>query len=649
MSPLTPVPEMTGSVVVVSVLPLAGLAMVGAAGAVGTATVKVSVAAVELGPPEAACVAVTVWLALLNGEVGVKLQAPLTTSAVPTCVPSIETVTVSPLTPVPAMAGSAVVVSVLPLAGLAMVGAAGAVGTATVKVSVAAVELGPPEAACVAVTVWLALLSGEVGVKLQAPLTTAPCPTCVPSIETVTVSPLTPVPAMTGSAVVVSVLPLAGLAMVGAAGAVGTATVKVSVAAVELGPPEAACVAVTVWLALLSGEVGVKLQALLTTAPFRPRSVDRDGDRVAADAGPGDDRLGRRRVGAAAGRAGDGRRRRGGRHGDGEGVGGGGRAGPAGSGLRRGDRVAGVAQGRGRREAPGAVEHQRRVPTCVPSIETVTVSPLTPVPAIAGSAVVVSVLPLAGLAMVGAAGAVGTATVKVSVAAVELGPPAAACVAETVWLALLSGEVGVKLQAPLTTGAVPALRSVDRDGDRVAADPGPGDRRLGRRRVGAAVGRAGDGRRRRGGRHGDGEGVGGGGRAGPAGSGLGRGDRVAGVAQRRGRREAPGAVDHRGRADRSVDRDGDRVAADPGPGDGRLGRRRVGAAVGRAGDGRRRRGGRHGDGEGVGGGGRAGPAGGGLGRGDRVAGVAQGRGRREAPGAVDHRGRARTWFRRSRR
>ena len=34
-------------------------------------------------------------------------------------------------------------------------------------------------------------------------------------------------------------------------------------------------------------------------------------------------------------------------------------------------------------------------------------SPLTPVPAIAGSAVVVSVLPLAGLAMVGAAGAVG--------------------------------------------------------------------------------------------------------------------------------------------------------------------------------------------------------------------------------------------------
>src|SRR6185437_12659581 len=124
----TPVPAMTGSAVVVSVLPLAGLMMVGAAGAVGRATVKVSVAAVELGPPEAACVAVMVWLALLNGEVGVKLQALLTTDAVPTCVPSIERVTVSPLTPVPAMTGSAVVVSVLPLAGLMMVGAAGAVG-----------------------------------------------------------------------------------------------------------------------------------------------------------------------------------------------------------------------------------------------------------------------------------------------------------------------------------------------------------------------------------------------------------------------------------------------------------------------------------------------------------------------------------------
>src|SRR4029077_10336296 len=194
--------------------------MVGAAGAVCTLTVNVSVAAVDLGPPEAACVAVTVWLALLKGDVGLNVQALLETSAVPTCVPSIETVTVSPLTPVPPLAGSAVVVSLLPLAGLVIAGAAGAVGRATVKVSVAAVELGPPAAAWDAEMVWLALLKGEVGVKLQALLTTAAVPATVPSIETVTVSPLTPFPAMTGSAIVVSVLPLAGLVMVGAAGVV---------------------------------------------------------------------------------------------------------------------------------------------------------------------------------------------------------------------------------------------------------------------------------------------------------------------------------------------------------------------------------------------------------------------------------------------
>jgi hypothetical protein len=39
-------------------------------------------------------------------EVGVKLHALLTTGAVPATVPSIDTVTVSPVTPVPEMAGA---------------------------------------------------------------------------------------------------------------------------------------------------------------------------------------------------------------------------------------------------------------------------------------------------------------------------------------------------------------------------------------------------------------------------------------------------------------------------------------------------------------------------------------------------------------
>ena len=71
MSPLTPVPEIVGVAVVVSVLPLAGLVIVGAAGATATFTVKVSVAAAEEEPPDAAWVAVIVWLALLSGLVGV--------------------------------------------------------------------------------------------------------------------------------------------------------------------------------------------------------------------------------------------------------------------------------------------------------------------------------------------------------------------------------------------------------------------------------------------------------------------------------------------------------------------------------------------------------------------------------------------------
>ena len=84
---------------------------------------------------------------------------------VPATLPSMETLTVSPLTPDPEMAGSAVVVMVLPLAGAVMVGAAGGVGTLMVKLSaLEGAELGPPAAAWVAVTEWLALASGVVGV-----------------------------------------------------------------------------------------------------------------------------------------------------------------------------------------------------------------------------------------------------------------------------------------------------------------------------------------------------------------------------------------------------------------------------------------------------------------------------------------------------
>ena len=106
-----------------------------------------------------------------------------------------------------------------------------------VKVSaVEAGELGPPAAACVAVTEWLALESAAVGVKLQLPLATLVEPATVPSMETVTVSPLIPEPEMVGSAVEVMVLPLTGAVMLGAAGGGGGGLPAVVVIKVPLPP-----------------------------------------------------------------------------------------------------------------------------------------------------------------------------------------------------------------------------------------------------------------------------------------------------------------------------------------------------------------------------------------------------------------------------
>src|SRR5271169_1907708 len=414
MSPLTPDPEMVGSAVVVMMMPLVGAVMIGAVlvggvmvgggggdadGGVGTLMVKVSgFEATELGPPPAAAwVALTEWPALVSGVVGVKFQVLPATVVVPATLPSMETVTMSPLTPDPEMVGSAVVVMMMPLVGAVMIGAVlvggvmvgggggdadGGVGTLMVKVSgFEATELGPPPAAAwVALTEWPALVSGVVGVKFQVLPATVVVPATLPSMETVTMSPLTPDPEMVGSAVVVMMMPLVGAVMIGAVlvggvmvgggggdadGGVGTLMVKVSgFEATELGPPPAAAwVALTEWPALVSGVVGVKFQVLPATVV---------------------------------------------------------------------------------------------VPATLPSMETVTMSPLTPDPEMVGSAVVVMMMPLVGAVMVGAAG--GTLMVKVSgLDAAELGPPpAVAWVAVTEWPALVSGVVGVKFQVLPATVVVPA-------------------------------------------------------------------------------------------------------------------------------------------------------------------------------------------------
>ncbi len=105
--------------------------------------------------------------------------------------------------------------------------------------------------------------------------------------------------------------------------------------------------------------------------------------------------------------------------------------------------VAGVAQRRGWREAPGAAGDHRGSHACAVDADADGVA------ADAGSGNHRLCGGCVGAAagrvlIVGAAGvAIATLTVNVSVAAVEDVPPVAACVAEIVWLALLKGLVGV--------------------------------------------------------------------------------------------------------------------------------------------------------------------------------------------------------------
>ena len=79
--------------------------------------------------------------------------------------------------------------------------------------------------------------------------------------------------------------------------------------------------------------------------------------------------------------------------------------------------------------------------------------------------------------------------VKVSVfEGAELGPPVAAWVAVTEWLALVSGVVGVKLQLPLATVVEPAHGPINRDRHGSPADPRPRDGGIGSRGDSAASG-----------------------------------------------------------------------------------------------------------------------------------------------------------------
>ena len=113
-------------------------------------------------------------------------------------VPSTDTVTVDPGTPVPVTVGVLSVI-VEPLAGAVMTGAGGAV-VSTVKVTSSASEVLPAGSVCVADAVCSPSDNAVVGVtdQLPAPLTGL-VPISVPSMLTVTVAPGSPVPLIAGS------------------------------------------------------------------------------------------------------------------------------------------------------------------------------------------------------------------------------------------------------------------------------------------------------------------------------------------------------------------------------------------------------------------------------------------------------------------
>ena len=117
-------PEMTGEALG-DVLPLVGLVITGAAGAV-VSTVNVRDAAGLLFPPGSVAVASIVWLPFAIGRAGEQLQVlPAFTNAVHSVTPFSLTVTVLPASAVPPIVGVLSFVA-LPTVGDVMVGVTGA-------------------------------------------------------------------------------------------------------------------------------------------------------------------------------------------------------------------------------------------------------------------------------------------------------------------------------------------------------------------------------------------------------------------------------------------------------------------------------------------------------------------------------------------
>ena len=149
------------------------------------------------------------------------IQAPLATVALPTLVLPSYNVTTSPLSPMPVMIGAVALVMPSPCWPLSVAGdSVRPDGVAGIVVSMASVS--DPEASealpvkSVSVLVSVCEPGARVALMIdQAPLTTVAVPTLELPSSSVTTSPLTPLPVMTGLVLLVMESPLVPLSLAG--------------------------------------------------------------------------------------------------------------------------------------------------------------------------------------------------------------------------------------------------------------------------------------------------------------------------------------------------------------------------------------------------------------------------------------------------
>lgn len=259
--PASAVPANIGVVVLIAPA-LGGLLTTGAAGACVSICNTTGAESAPILPAASVALAVIVYVPLLNGVLGVQIQSPFwSVVAVQSVLPPSFTLTWLPASAVPVKAGVVSLVA-LPLAGLLMLGAAGAAKSIVKLTGADTLPVLPAGSIAVAVSVWLPAFSGVEGVQLQSPFASARVvQICMLPSFTITVLPASAVPLISGFELLIEAL-AAGAVMLGAAGTV-VSTIKLREAeALPVLPAISVAVAVIEWFPSFNPVVGEQLHVL---------------------------------------------------------------------------------------------------------------------------------------------------------------------------------------------------------------------------------------------------------------------------------------------------------------------------------------------------------------------------------------------------